>query len=148
MSRARSALDALQATLAGEHAALYLYGVFGGRTSRAASPTLYAVLRQGYDVHRWQRDRLVRSLRDLGAEPVAAAVAYALPTPLASEIDVQRQALDLERRCAATYAALVARSVGDLRRWAGVALTGTAVRQLGLGDEAQAFPGIDELAAR
>ena len=148
MKRAISALDALQTTLAGEHAALYLYGVFGGRTSQATAATLSAALRQGYDVHRGQRDQLVRSVLDLGAEPVAAAVAYELTTPLASEVDVQRQALELERRCATTYAALVAQSVGDLRRWAGAALTGAAVRQLGLGGDAQAFPGIDELADR
>ena len=148
VSRTVSALDALQTTLAGEHAALYLYGVFGGRTSQATAATLSAALRQGYDVHRGQRDRLTRSVRDLGSEPVAAAVAYALPTTLATEVDVQRHALEIERRCAATYAALVAQSVGDLRRWAGVALAGAAVRQLGLGGDAQAFPGIDELAAR
>ena len=33
-----STLDALQATLPAEHAALHLYGLYGGRTSQAAAP--------------------------------------------------------------------------------------------------------------
>lgn len=141
-------LDALQATLAGEHAALYLYGALGGRTSQTATPALYAALRQGYDVHRAQRDQLTLVTRDLGAEPVAAAVAYDLPEPLASTGDVQREALALERRCAAAYSSLVAQSVGDQRRWAVTALSSSAVRQLAVGGEAEAFPGITELAGR
>lgn len=143
-----STLDALQATLTGEHAALYLYGALGGRTSQSGALALYAALREGYDVHRAQRDRLTRVVRDLGTEPVAAAVAYDLPDPLRSDIDVQRAALALERRCAAAYSSLVARSVGEQRRWAVTALTSSAVRQLTVGGEAEAFPGIDELAGR
>ena len=92
-------------------------------------------------MHRAQRDRLSRTIRDLGAEPVAAAPAYDLPEPLDSEIDVQRAAQDLEQRCAATYAAQVAQTVGDERRWAIGALTGAAVRRLALGGDAEAFPG-------
>ena len=145
-SPATTTLDALQATLAGEHAALYTYGALGGRTSQSASPTLYATLRQGYDVHRAQRDQVTRVVRDLGEEPVAAAVAYELPAPLASAADVQREALALERRCAATYSSLVAQSVGDQRRWAISALTSSALRQLAVGGDAVAFPGIDEPA--
>ena len=136
-----TALDALQTTLAGEHAALYVYGALGGRTSAVAAPDLYAALREGYDVHRAQRDTLSRTVRDLGTEPVAAAAAYDLPDPLDSEIDVQVAAQELERRCAATYAALVAQTVGDQRRWAIGALTGAAVRRLALGGDAEAFPG-------
>ena len=37
-------LDALQATLSDEHAALYAYGVLGARTSQAAAPALYDAL--------------------------------------------------------------------------------------------------------
>lgn len=139
-------LDALQRTLAGEHAALYAYGALGGRTSLSGSPALYAALRQGYDVHRAQRDQLVRAVRDLGAEPAAAAVAYELPEPLASAGDVRRAALELEGRCAAAYSSLVASTVGDERRWALAALTSSAVRRLALGAEPEAFPGIEELA--
>ena len=47
-----TAVDALQTTLAGEHAAVYLYGALGGRTSQAAAPALYAALRDAYAAHR------------------------------------------------------------------------------------------------
>ena len=98
-------------------------------------------------MHRAQRDRLSRTIRDLGAEPVAAEPAYDLPEPLDSEIDVQRAALDLEQRCAATYAALVAQTVGDERRWAIGALTGAAVRRLGPGRGRRGVPrALDEPA--
>jgi hypothetical protein len=138
-------LDALQDTLADEHAALWLYGVFGGRTSRAAAPELYAALRQAYDVHRGRRDQLARTVRDLGAEPVAAAVAYELPAPLASTVDIRAAALGTERRCAAAYASLVAQSVGDQRRWAITSLVDAAVRQLAFGGAAEPFPGLGGL---
>ena len=45
-------LDALQATLGDEHAALYTYGVLGARTSQSASPALYDALTSGHRRHR------------------------------------------------------------------------------------------------
>ena len=35
-------LEAQQATLAGEHAAVYLFGVFGAQASQSRQPALYA----------------------------------------------------------------------------------------------------------
>lgn len=137
-----SMLHALQATLAGEHAAVYVYGALGGRTSESASPALYAALRRGYDVHRAQRDQLSRTVLDLGSVPVAAAVSYQVTGALGTQLGVQRAALALEGRCAAAYASLVAQSAGDQRRWALAALTGSAVRQLAIGGEPEAFPGL------
>ena len=137
-----STLEAIQETLAGEHAALWLYGVCGGRASESAEPALYAALRSGYDVHRAQRDQLVRTVRDLAAEPVPAAVAYAVPAPLSSPADLRRAAAEVEDRCAATYASLVARSVGDQRRWAVSALTAAALRSLTLGRTPEDLPGV------
>jgi hypothetical protein len=139
-------LDALQETLADEHAAVWLYGVFGGRTSQAETPDLYAAVRQAYDVHRGRRDQLARTVRDLGAEPAAAAVAYELPTPPQSAGEIRSAALGTERRCAAAYASLVARSVGEQRQWAITALVDAAVRQLAFGGVPEAFPGLDGLA--
>lgn len=143
-----NALQALQATLAGEHAALYVYGALGGRTSQSASPALFAALRQGYDVHRAQRDQIARNLRDLGSDPVAAAVSYEVSGPLGTAGQVRRAAIALEGRCAASYTSLVSQSAGEQRRRALTALVDCAVRQLALGAEPEAFPGIDELADR
>ena len=71
-------LDALQATLADEHAALYTYGVLGARTSQATSPALFETLTSGYRRHRARRDQLQLMVRDAGGEPVAAEAAYDL----------------------------------------------------------------------
>lgn len=139
-----STLDALQETLAGEHAALYAYGVLGGRTSASGDPDLYATLQRGYAVHRAQRDQLTAVLVDLGVTPVAAEVAYSLPGPSATAAQVGATARELESRAQASYSALVARSVGDQRRWAITALTDSAVRVLGLGAEPETWPGIGE----
>ena len=76
-------LDALQATLADEHAAVYTYGVLGARTSQAASPALFDTLTAGYRRHRARRDQLRLMVHDAGGDPVAAEVAYDLAgTPL------------------------------------------------------------------
>ena len=141
-----TALEALQTTLAGEHAALYVYGALGGRTSASTAPALSAALREGYAVHRAQRDQLTRTIRDLGAEPVAAAPALR-PARAARLRDRRRSG---RRR---TWSSGAPRrtppwspqTVGDERRWAIGALTGAAVRRLALGAAPEAFPGAGEL---
>lgn len=140
-----TALEALQATLSGEHAALHLYGLYGGRTSQSADPALFAALQDGYRVHRARRDQLRLMVADLGAEPVAAGAAYEEPAGLRGASSVARAALLTERACAETYAALVAQTVGRQRRWGATALTEAALQQLRLGGVPEAFPGAPEL---
>lgn len=139
---------ALQTTLAAEHAAVYAFGVLGGRTSRSTAPQLFATISAAYAAHRARRDQLVGELTDRGADPVAAEPAYDVPRPLDTPAQVERTGLDLERSCASTYAYLVASSAGDLRRWAIAALTETAVRELALRGTPETFPGKDEYADR
>ena len=141
-------VEALQTALAGEHAAVWVYGVLGGQTSRSATPALFREVESGYVAHRGRRDLLVRSLRDLDAEPVAAEVAYALPNPVATPRQVGLAALVTEQRCAATYADTVARTTARRRTFAIESLTESAVRQLGLRGSPETFPGADELADR
>lgn len=141
-----TAVDALQTTLAAEHAALFLYGVFGARTSQSAEPTLFSVLEDGYRVHRARRDQLRLAVSDLGGEPVAASATYAVPRGLTSTARIGREALDVERACAETYAAQVAQTVGDQRRWAATALAEAALQMSALGAAPEAFPGAPELA--
>ena len=69
--------DALQTTLEAEHAAVYVYGVLGARTSASADPQLYGDLVAGYSAHRGRRDQLRTMLHDLGETPVAAEPALA-----------------------------------------------------------------------
>lgn len=134
-------LEALQATLAGEHAAIYVYSVAGARTSESRSPGLFANLDQAFRLHRRRRDWLAARIVALGGTPVPAEVAYELPAPLASAADMTKAALQLERRLAVVYGQLVASTPGADRRWAIDALEDCAVRQLAFRGTPETFPG-------
>lgn len=138
-------LAALQQTLAGEHAAVYVYGVLGGRVSTSAEPGLATRLRSAYTTHRGRRDQLTAMVRASGAEPVAAEVSYELPNPSRTPRQVGAAALVVEQRCAVMYAEAVGSTARASRRWAVTALTDTAVRLLSFGASPEPFPGVGEL---
>lgn len=138
-------LQALQETLAGEHAAVYVYGVAGGRVSASAYPALAARIQSGYVVHRGRRDRLTLMVRDAGGEPVAAAVAYQLTTPARTADQLAALVRQTETRAAEVYAQLAGSSSLATRRWAVDALVDASVRLLGFGGSPSAFPGLPEL---
>jgi hypothetical protein len=138
-------VQALQETLAGEHAALYVYGVLGGRVSSSAEPDLSARLVSAYTTHRGRRDQLDGRVRALGGDPVAAEVSYRLPGPARTAAQLADVARTIESRCADVYAAAVAGTSGADRRWAVDALTDAAVRGLGFGGVTDPFPGVPEL---
>ncbi|QDI68732.1 hypothetical protein CD934_08570 [Streptomyces calvus] len=141
MSRAEDrGLRALQAALAAEHAAVYGYGVVGGRIGEKRR----AEARTAYDAHRARRDALVRAVRDAGGEPVAAAAGYALPFPVPDAAAAVRLAAELEGRLAGVYADLVRESSGDRRRVAAEALREAAVRSVRWSGGSVAFPGLAE----
>jgi len=141
-------VEALQSALSGEHVAVYVYGVLGGRTSRSAQPALATALSGAYAAHRARRDWLVGALRELGIEPEAAAPAYQLRRDLDSPAAIREVALDLEAGSAAIYADLVAATSADQRRSAITALNDAAVRELAFGGEPSSFPGLAEFANR
>lgn len=60
--RSGAELTALHAALAAEHAAVYGYGVVGGKVGDGGDPQV----RAAYDAHRARRDELARAVRDLG----------------------------------------------------------------------------------
>ena len=138
-------LDALQATLADEHATLYTYGVLGARTSQATAPALFETLTAGYRRHRARRDQLRLMVRDAGGDPVAAEVAYDLDGLLLRPAQIARAAADLEAGSVEVLVALVAQSSGSVREWALTEATWSAVWQLELGGTAQTWPGAPEL---
>lgn len=140
-----SAVDSLQATLAGEHAAVYVYGVLGGRVSVSASPELANDLRTAYTTHRGRRDQVIAMIRAVDEEPVAAEVSYELPSPARTDEQCRRAAAEIESRCAEVYASLVETTSRANRQWAIDALTDAAVRALTFDGEASAFPGVPEL---
>jgi hypothetical protein len=137
-----SAVDALQAALAAEHAAVFVYGALGGQTSQSAHPALYAEVTAAYVAHRDRRDELVATITDSGKEPVPAEPGYDLPADLTSPTAVSDRALRLERACAATYAYVVASTTGRQRQWAVDALLDAAVRELGFGGRPERLPGL------
>jgi len=141
-------LKALQVALAAEHAAVYLYGVLGARTSASEAPQLFAAVSDAYVTHRARRDHLSNLVLEEGGTPVASEPAYEIPPGLRSASAVARAALALERRSAETYAWLVANTVREQRRWAAQALTDTAVRELGFRGSDEIFPGARESADR
>ena len=140
-----SVLDALQATLAEEHAALYTYGVLGGRTSQSATPALYGALTLAYRRHRSRRDQLRALATEAGGEPVAAAAAYELDGQVLRSAQVQAAALALEMVSGETLLALVAQSSGPVREWGLTEATWSAAWQLELGGAPQTWPGAPEL---
>lgn len=137
--------EALQQTLAGEHAAVYLYGVLGARVSVSAQPQLWQRFRDAYSAHRDQRDQLVAMVRASGVDPAAAEVSYELSNPARTPRQLQQTALEVEQRCAAVYAHMVGTTAGANRQWALHALVEAAVRQLGFGGDPEPFPGLAEL---
>jgi hypothetical protein len=138
-------VEAMQATLAAEHAAVYVYGVLGGRVSATEEPELAAGLRSAYATHRGRRDQVVSMLRAAGEEPEAAAAAYDIPGEARTASDCRIAAASLERRCSQVYAAAVGSTARANRQWALEALEDAAVRELTFGGDPQAFPGLPEL---
>jgi hypothetical protein len=135
-------LGALQAALAAEHAAVYGYGVVGGRIRQERR----AEARTAYDAHRARRDALVREVRDLGGTPVAAAAGYALPFPVTDSDTAVRLAAELEERVAGVYSDLVRAAEGGRRGTAAAALREAAVRAVRWRGGSVAFPGLAERA--
>ncbi|MER5210845.1 ferritin-like domain-containing protein [Streptomyces sp. NPDC002838] len=136
-------LKALQAALAAEHAAVYGYGVVGGRIREDRRTEAKAA----YDAHRARRDALAREVRDLGGAPVAAAAAYALPFAVPDSAAAVRLAAELEDRVAGVYSDLVRATGGERRRTAAGSLREAAVRAVRWRGESVAFPGLAERAA-
>ncbi|MEV5534296.1 ferritin-like domain-containing protein [Streptomyces prunicolor] len=138
-----SELTALQAALAAEHAAVYGYGVVGGRIREGRRTEAKAA----YDAHRARRDALVREVRDLGGTPVAASAAYALPFAVPDSAAAVELAAELEERVAGVYSDLVRASTEGVRGMATEALREAAVRAVRWRGGSVPFPGLAERAA-
>ncbi|MFD3518744.1 ferritin-like domain-containing protein [Streptomyces sp. NPDC058657] len=134
-------LEAVQRALAAEHAAVYGYGVVGGRVGAQRR----AEAEQAYDAHRARRDALARTVHDLGGKPVVAEAAYALPFAVPDAAAAVKLAAVLEDRIAGAYADLVRAADGPLRREAAGALGEAAVRAVRWRGSSVAFPGLAEL---
>ncbi|MFE2888042.1 ferritin-like domain-containing protein [Streptomyces graminifolii] len=144
MSEEKAAeLTAVQAALAAEHAAVYGYGVVGGRIREGRRQEA----KTAYDAHRARRDALVREVRGLGGTPVAASAGYALPFPVPDSAAAVQLAAELEDRVAGVYSDLVRAATGGLRGTAAEALREAAVRAVRWRGGSVPFPGLAERAA-
>lgn len=137
-------VDPLQLCLAGEHAAVYGYGLLGGVLSAGISDApIAAAARASYAVHVDRRDQLTDTIRTGGPEPVASAAAYDVPTPVSGPVSASRLAQQLEGRCAGLYAQAVAALPSGERAFVSQSLLDCAVRAVSWGAEPSAFPGLD-----
>ncbi len=141
----RTPSEAVQATLAAEHAAVAVYAVLGGRVSATRDPEATTLIRTGYDLHQQRRDLLRGRLAQQGQTPVAAAPAYDVPARTRDARRLLQVAVTTEERCAEVYAQQVAGTSGEDRRWAVEALRDAAVRLLTLGGTPSGWPGLREL---
>jgi hypothetical protein len=135
-----SVLDAVQLVLAGEHAAVYAYGVMGGRSPVAEA----GLATRNFVVHRARRDALTAALRAVGAEPVAAEPGYDLPVDVVAAVRTRRVGQQVEDRCSVLYATLVAAAPVSTktRQQAVTALADAGLRLLAWGGAAAALPGV------
>lgn len=139
MSRATE-IEALQAVLRGEHAAIYGYGVVGahldGRERRLAAAA--------DAMHRARRDQLRELLALRSVAPAPAAPAYRLPRRVRTAAQARLLAVELEERLAALWVDAVAQLTGNLRAMGARALQDAAVRAAGWRGRSVALPGLDE----
>ncbi|MFF2630822.1 ferritin-like domain-containing protein [Kitasatospora griseola] len=130
-------VEALQAALAAEHAAVYGYGVVGAflpvgpqrEDGRAA-----------YAAHQARRDAWQRLLTTGGTSPTAAAPGYRLPFQVKDAATAGRLAAHLETQLTAAYADLCATTA--LRAQAAAALRECALRAAHWGADLPALPGL------
>ncbi|KAA1376510.1 DUF4439 domain-containing protein [Aeromicrobium fastidiosum] len=128
--------QAVQAWLALEHEAVWLYPVVGARVDglRKRAGT-------SYRAHRDTRDALLAAVRSLGLEPVVAALGYAAG-PLTTRAQASAAAQSLESRISAATLTLAGEAEGDLRALAITHLRRSALAELTWGAEPKAFPGL------
>ncbi|MGQ0719799.1 MAG: ferritin-like domain-containing protein [Pseudonocardiales bacterium] len=126
MSPCRTPVEALQAALAAEHAAVWVYGLVGAFVADELGGELDA----GTVAHQARRDATERTLIDAGVRPVPAEPGYLSPEPVTDAASALRLVITAETDAAAAWRSVVERSPADpnLRGAALEALTRAAVR--------------------
>jgi hypothetical protein len=131
-------VKALQGVLDAEHAAVYGYGVAGGRLAGAAQTQARTAL----DAHRARRDALARLITDQGGVARAAAPAYTIPFPVDSAAAATKLAVFLEDGVALHLGELVAVAAGSTRDEAAGWLRESAVWGVRWRGASTPFPGL------
>jgi len=142
MPLAKAELQALQAALAAEHAAVYGYGVAGAMLTGADN----AAARGDWESHMTARDTLQAMIAVLGAVPVAASAAYQLPFTVHDAHSARRLAAALEDGVTRAYLGLVAVTDQTLRTFGALAMQEPANRAATWRGSTVAFPGMPAAA--
>jgi hypothetical protein len=134
-------VPALQAALAAEHTAVYGYGIAGAQLTGGDQAAAVADWR----THEQARDTLEAMIIQLGATPVAASPAYALPFAVNDARSARRLAAALEDGVTQAYLGLVAVSDTTLRTFGALAMQPPAQRAAAWRGSTVAFPGMGDL---
>lgn len=131
-------LTALQAALAAENAAVFGYGVAGGRLTGHAKKRA----RTAWAAHEAARDALIAMVTARGGAPVAAATTYRLPFPVHDPRSAASLAAYLEERLATAYLGVVALPEPALRAFGARGVRSAALRAADWRGSTVAFPGM------
>ena len=131
---------ALQAALAAEHAAVYGYGIAGALLTGGDQAAAFG----DWESHEQARDTLEAMIVKLGATPVAASAAYALPFAVHDARSARRLAAALEDGVTRAYLGLVAVTDTTLRTFGALAMQPPANRAAAWRGSTTAFPGMAE----
>jgi hypothetical protein len=134
-----SAVQALQAALAAEDAAIFGYAVAGAHLSGNRK----SAADQDWTAHNEARDGLAAMISGLGATPVAAQAFYQLPFGVHDAASASALAAYLEDGVTRAYLGVVAVSNWRLRIFGALAMQAAAERAAFWRGTTQAFPGLD-----
>jgi hypothetical protein len=126
-------VDALNA----EYAAVYAYGLIGGKTEESAMPLADSAIA----AHRAARDRLRNSMAAAGWEIPPPAAAYDTGQ-ITDAAGAAALAVNVELAAVPRYAALTAQVAGQERGWCATQAQQCATRAMAWGATSSAFPGI------
>jgi Domain of unknown function (DUF4439) len=133
-----SAVQALQAALAAEDAAIFGYGTAGAHLSGSRK----SAAERDWTGHNQARDTLTAMISALGATPVAAQAFYQLPFPVDDAATAVALAAHLEDGVTRAYLGLVAVPDQQLRTFGALAMRAAAERAAFWRGTTEAFPGL------
>jgi len=137
-SGAISAVQALQAALAAEDAAIFGYGVTGAHLSGNRK----SAAEQDWTGHNEARDTLTAMISALGATPGAGQAFYRLPFQVNDAASAAKLAAYLEEGVTRAYLGIVAVNDQRLRTFGALAMRSSAERAAFWRGTTEAFPGL------
>jgi Domain of unknown function (DUF4439) len=133
-----SAVQALQAALAAEDAAIFGYGVAGAHLSGNRK----SAAEQDWTGHNEARDTLTAMISALGATPAAGQAFYRLPFQVNDAASATKLAAYLEEGVTRAYLGMVAVNDQRLRTFGALAMQSSAERAAFWRGATEAFPGL------